>query len=253
MDLENKVVVVTGAERGLGRKMAEMVAARGARLALAGIIEDGLAETAELCSKTGGGAGYYLTDVSDDSAIVALFNNVKKDFGRVDALISNAGITRDGLLVKAKDGKVVGKMSLEDWESVLKVDLRGVFLCAREAAVKMIEQGEGGVIINISSISRSGNVGQTNYVAAKAGVAAMTVTWANELARHGIRVAAIAPGFCDTKMVANVPQKILEKIVARIPLKRLGKPEEIGHSAVYILENDFYTGRVLEVDGGLRI
>jgi len=253
MDLENKVVVITGASRGLGRKMAEMVAAKGARMALAGIEDEGLEETAGLCSKAGGEARCYRTDVSDESAIVALFDNVKRDFGRVDALISNAGITRDGLLVKVKDGKITGKMSLEDWESVLKVDLRGVFLCAREAAVKMIEQGDGGVIINISSISRSGNVGQTNYVAAKAGVAAMTVTWANELARHGIRVAAIAPGFCDTKMVANVPQKILDKIIARIPLRRLGKPEEIGHSAVYILENDFYSGRVLEVDGGLRI
>lgn len=253
MDIKNKVVVVTGAGRGLGRKMAEMISARGGRLALAGISEEGLRETATLCGKAGSEARCYITDVSDEAAVEKMFRNVARDFGRVDALINNAGITRDGLLVKAKDGKVSGKMSLDDWNAVIKVDLRGVFLCAREAAVKMIEQGGGGVIINISSISRAGNVGQTNYVAAKAGVAAMTVTWANELARHGIRVAAIAPGFCDTKMVAKVPQKILDKVIARIPLRRLGKPEEIGHTAVYILENDFYTGRVLEIDGGLRI
>jgi 3-oxoacyl-[acyl-carrier protein] reductase len=253
MDINNKVVVVTGAGRGLGRKMAETIAAKGGRLALAGISEEGLRESADLCDKAGGEARHYISDVSDEAAVVKLFGDVARDFGRVDALINNAGITRDGLLVKASEGKVGGKMSLDDWNAVIKVDLRGVFLCAREAAVKMIEQGGGGVIINISSISRAGNVGQTNYVAAKAGVAAMTVTWANELARHGIRVAAIAPGFCDTKMVEKVPKKILDKIIARIPLRRLGKPDEIGHTAVYILENDFYTGRVLEIDGGLRI
>ena len=253
MDLEGKVVVVTGAGRGLGQKMAVMVAAKGGQVALADISEEGLKETARLCREAGGKASYYITDISNESAVELLFNNVAGDFGQVDATINNAGITRDGLLVKYRDGKVVGKMSLEDWISVIQIDLRGVFLCAREAAVKMIEQGDGGVIINISSISRAGNIGQANYSAAKAGVAAMTVTWANELARYGIRVAAIAPGFCDTRMVANIPQKILEKVKAKIPLRRLGKPEEIGHSAVYILENDYFTGRVLEVDGGLRI
>lgn len=253
MNLENKVVVVTGAGRGLGRKMAEMIAAKGGQLALAGISEDGLKETARLCKEAGGKANYYLADVSDENAVVKLFNDVIKDFGRVDAVINNAGITKDGLLVKTKDGKVISKLSLEDWNKVLYVDLRGVFLCAREAVVKMIEHGNGGVIINISSISRAGNVGQTNYAAAKSGIAAMTVTWANELARYGIRVAAIAPGFCDTRMVANVPEKILDKIKAKIPLRRLGKPEEVGHSAIYILENDYFNGRIVELDGGLRI
>ena len=253
MILKDKVVVITGAGRGLGQMMAEMITARGGRMALADISEEGLKETARLCSETGGKARYYITDISNESAVEQLFNNVTRDFGRVDATINNAGITRDGLLVKSRNGKVVGKMSLEDWISVIQVDLRGVFLCAREAAVKMIEQGDGGVIINISSISRAGNIGQGNYSAAKAGVAAMTVTWANELARYNIRVAAIAPGFCNTQMVANIPPKILDKVKAKIPLKRLGNPEEIGHSAIYILENDYFNGRVLEIDGGLRI
>lgn len=253
MELKDKVVVVTGAGRGLGQEMSRMIAAKGARLVLAGLTEKSLKETAQLCSKAGGEAGYYVTDVSDESAVEQLFDKVVEDHGRVDAVISNAGITRDSLLVKAKDGKVVDKMSLDDWNAVIKVDLRGVFLCAREATVKMIEKGNSGVIINISSISRSGNVGQTNYAAAKAGVSSMTVTWANELARHGIRVAAIAPGFCNTRMVSNMPQKILDKIKSKIPLGRLGKPEEIGHSAIYILENEYFNGRTLEVDGGLRI
>jgi len=128
-----------------------------------------------------------------------------------------------------------------------------VFLCGREAAVHMIESRRGGVIINISSISRAGNIGQTNYAAAKAGVAAMTVTWAKELARHRIRVAGIAPGFSDTRMVARMSPKIREKMVATIPLKRLEAPEEIARGALFVLQNDYYNGRILEIDGGLRI
>jgi 3-oxoacyl-[acyl-carrier protein] reductase len=144
-------------------------------------------------------------------------------------------------------------MSLEDFHKVIAVDLRGVFLCGREAAAHMIEGGGGGVIINISRISRAGNVGQTNYSAAKAGVAAMTVTWAKELARHNIRVAGIAPGFSDTRMVAKIPPKILDKIISTIPLRRLARPEDIASAALFILENDYYTGRILEIDGGLRL
>ena len=136
---------------------------------------------------------------------------------------------------------------------MVAVDLKGVFLCAREAAVHMIEGGHGGVILNISSISRAGNVGQTNYSAAKAGVAAMTVTWAKELARYNIRVAGIAPGFCDTRMVAKIPAKILDRIISTIPLRRLAEPADIARAALFILQNDYYDGRVLELDGGLRL
>jgi 3-oxoacyl-[acyl-carrier protein] reductase len=155
--------------------------------------------------------------------------------------------------VKVEDGKVQGKMSLEDFNKVIAVDLVGVFLCGREAAVHMIEGGRAGVIINVSSISRAGNIGQTNYAAAKAGVAAMTVTWAKELARYKIRVAGIAPGFCDTRMVVNIEPAIREKIISNIPLRRLGQPEEIGRTALFILQNDYYDGRILEIDGGLRL
>jgi len=253
VDLKDKTIVVTGAARGLGQKMAEAVAAQGAKLALVDLDKATLDKTVDLCVKAGGKAKKYAANVAEEAAVTSLFDTVREDFGSVDGLINNAGTNRDALFVKAKDGKVLSKMSLADFNAVIAVDLVGVFLCGREAAIHMVEGGRGGVIINISSISRAGNIGQTNYSAAKAGVAAMTVTWAKELARHRIRVAAIAPGFCDTAMVAKMKAPILEKIVSTIPLKRLGRPEEIARSALYILQDDFYTGRVLEVDGGMRV
>ena len=184
--------------------------------------------------------------------MVAALDAVVRDFGRLDVMVNNAGITRDGLLVKAKDGQVVSKMSLDQWNAVIAVDLTGVFLGGREAAERMIKLGNGGVIINITSISREGNMGQTNYSAAKAGVAAMTVVWSKELARHGIRTGAIAPGYCATEILTAMKPEVLEKVTAPVPLKRLGQPGEIAHTAVYIAENDFFSGRVVEVDGGLR-
>ncbi|MGC2414257.1 MAG: SDR family oxidoreductase [Stellaceae bacterium] len=253
MDLKDKTIVVTGAARGLGQKMAEVVARHGANLALVDLNEAELQETTRLCADAGGKANGYAANVAEEAAVENLFVNVRKDFGSVDGLINNAGTNRDALLVKVKDGKVQGKMSLADFNTVIAVDLVGVFLCGREAAVHMIEGGRGGVIINISSISRAGNIGQTNYSAAKAGVAAMTVTWAKELSRYKIRVAGIAPGFCDTRMVAKIKPAIRDRIVSMIPLKRLGQPEEIARTALFILQNDFYDGRVLEIDGGLRL
>jgi 3-oxoacyl-[acyl-carrier protein] reductase len=253
MDLKDKTIVVTGAARGLGQKMAEVVARHGANIALVDLDGGELQETARLCAAAGGKANGYAANVAEEAAVENLFVNVRKDFGSVDGLINNAGTNRDALLVKVKDGKVQGKMSLVDFNTVIAVDLVGVFLCGREAAVHMIEGGRGGVIINISSISRAGNIGQTNYSAAKAGVAAMTVTWAKELSRYKIRVAGIAPGFCDTRMVAKIKPAIRDRIVSMIPLKRLGQPEEIARTALFILQNDFYDGRVLEIDGGLRL
>lgn len=253
MDLQGKAIVITGAAQGLGRKMAEVMACHGAKIALVDLDDAKLKETARLCSNAGSEARPYPTDVTNETAVERLFERVHKDFGSVDALINNAGTNSDGLLVKVENGKVQRKMSLADFNKVIAVDLTGVFLCGREAAVHMIQGGRGGVIINISSISRAGNVGQTNYSAAKAGVAAMTVTWAKELSRYNIRVAGIAPGFCDTRMVAGIPAKIKEKIVSTIPLRRLAAPEEIARTALFILQNDYYDGRVLEIDGGLRL
>ncbi|HMM87617.1 SDR family oxidoreductase [Bradyrhizobium sp.] len=253
MDLQGKVIVITGAAQGLGQKMAEFIAAQGAKLALVDVDHEKLRNTVRLCSEAGAKVEEYPADVTNEPAVESLFSSIRKDFGSVDSLINNAGITSDALLVKAADGKVQGKMSLAEFHRVIAVDLRGVFLCGREATVQMIESGHGGVIVNISSISRAGNVGQTNYAAAKAGVAAMTVTWAKELARYNIRVAGIAPGFSETRMVAAIPPNVKDKIVSTIPLRRLAKPEEIARAALFILQNDYYDGRILEVDGGLRI
>ena len=195
----------------------------------------------------------YVTDVTSERQVATSLDSIVHDFGALDVIINNAGIVKDALLVKVKDGEVVAKMSLDHWHAVIEVNLTGVFLCAREAAERMIKLAKGGVIINISSISRHGNVGQTNYTAAKSGVAAMSVVWAKELARYGIRVGSIAPGFTHTDILASMKPEVLEKVIAPVPLKRLGEPEEIAHAAQFIIENDFFTGRCLDLDGGLRL
>ena len=253
MNVKGKTILITGGGRGLGRAMALVFAAKGARLAIVGVNQGVVEEAAALCREAGAEAKAYLADVSDESAVLDVLDKVANDFQALHGVINNAGITRDGLLVKAKDGKVVKKMSLADWRAVIDIDLTGVFLCGREGAAKMIELSTPGVILNITSLGRAGNFGQSNYSAAKAGVAAMTVTWAKELARHGIRVGAIAPGFCETRLVTGMRADALDRMKAGIPLKRLGRPEEIAHSALYVFENDYFTGRVLEVDGGLRL
>jgi 3-oxoacyl-[acyl-carrier protein] reductase len=253
MNVKGKTILITGGGRGLGRAMALAFAAKGARLAIVGVNQGVVEEAAALCREAGAEAKAYLADVSDESAVLDVLDKVANDFQALHGVINNAGITRDGLLVKAKDGKVVKKMSLADWRAVIDIDLTGVFLCGREGAAKMIELSTPGVILNITSLGRAGNFGQSNYSAAKAGVAAMTVTWAKELARHGIRIGAIAPGFCETRLVTGMRADALDRMKAGIPLKRLGRPEEIAHSALYVFENDYFTGRVLEVDGGLRL
>jgi 3-oxoacyl-[acyl-carrier protein] reductase len=253
MQLSKKVVVITGAARGLGRAMALAFAARGADIAA--LDRDGAAidETVARCLAAGVRAKAYQADVTSEPDVIRCFDAVVADFGRFDVLVNNAGITRDALLVKAQDGAIHSKMSLAEWQAVIDVNLTGVFLCGREGAARMIEQRHGGLIVNISSISREGNPGQTNYSAAKAGVAAMTVVWAKELARYGIRAAAIAPGFCATDILAAMRPEMVARMKAAVPLHRLGEPAEIAATAVFIAENEFVTGRVFEVDGGLRL
>jgi 3-oxoacyl-[acyl-carrier protein] reductase len=253
MNVQNKTVVITGAAQGLGRAMALELAERGAQIAAVDLNLEKLKATVAACEALGVKAKAYTANISNEEQVCTLFNAIDEDFSGIDVLVNNAGIVRDGFLVKYKDGEYVSKMSLDDFNAVIQVNLAGVFLCGREAACKMINRQSGGVIVNISSISRSGNIGQTNYTAAKAGVAGMTVTWAKELARYGIRVAAIAPGFIETEMTAGMKPEALLKVCQTIPLNRLGKPQEIASSVRFIIENDYFTGRIIECDGGLRL
>jgi 3-oxoacyl-[acyl-carrier protein] reductase len=253
MNLKDKVVVVTGGGQGLGRSIALALAAKGAKLALFDLNHEKLQEAVELCKQAGGDARAYLCNVAREDDVIDAFDRVVADFGALHGLVNNAGILRDGFMVKVKDGQIVKKMTLAEWQAVIDVNLTGVFLCAREAVERMIKLNNPGVIVNISSLSRAGNMGQSNYSAAKAGVAAMTVSWAKEYARHNIRSAAIAPGFIATEMVASMKPEALEKMAEGIPLHRLGQPEEIGHTVVFVFENDYLTGRVIELDGGIRI
>jgi 3-oxoacyl-[acyl-carrier protein] reductase len=253
MDLNGKVVAITGSAQGLGFCMARALAEAGAQIALVDLNREKLDEAVNGIEALGGTARPYLANVADEGEVEQLFADIGNDFGALHGVITNAGVLRDGLMVKAKDGEVTGKLSLAAWQTVIDVNLTGVFLCAREAAAKMIELGCEGVILNISSVSRAGNMGQSNYSAAKAGVAAMTVVWARELARYGIRCMGIAPGFISTEMVASMKPEALDKMKAMIPLRRLGTPEEIAHTARFIFENDYLTGRIIETDGGIRL
>lgn len=253
MQLSHKLVAITGAGRGLGRAIALAFAAQGAEIAALDLRAPDLDETCAQCRAQGVRATPYLVNVTDEEQIIRGLDAVVAASGRLDVLVNNAGITKDALLIKAQDGQIVSKMSREQWQAVIDVNLTGVFLCAREAAERMIRLGNGGLIINISSISREGNPGQTNYSATKAGVAAMTVVWAKELARYGIRSAAIAPGFCATEILAAMKPEMVARVKSAVPLRRLGDPAEIAATAVFIAQNDFVTGRVFEVDGGLRL
>jgi len=253
MNLKDKVIVITGGGQGLGRAMALFLAEKGAKPALIDMNPEALDETVGLCLEKGVEARAYVANVADEQAVAEVFSNIVADFGALHGLVNNAGITRDAMFIKAKESEVTQRMSLQQWQQVIDVNLTGVFLCGREAATKMIETGTQGAIINISSISRSGNMGQTNYSAAKAGVVALTTTWAKELARFGIRTGAIAPGFIGTEMVMSMKPEALDKMAASIPAKRVGDPAEIAHAVAFILENDYFSGRVVEVDGALRL
>jgi len=251
MELNQSRIIITGGARGLGRAMAENLAGAGARVGLIDLDGDALAQA--VGELPGAGHDWTVADVADEAAVAAAFDRFAESLGGIDALINNAGITRDGLLVKARDGKIESRMSLQQWKQVLDVNLTGVFLCGREAATRMIENETRGVIINIASISKAGNFGQSNYSAAKAGVAAMAVTWAGELARYGIRAVSVSPGFTHTELVAAMPQKAIDRITSRIPAGRLAEPAEIAATIRFVLENDYVNGRDFAVDGGLRL
>ncbi len=247
MEIKGKNVIVTGGARGMGRQFVLDFQEKGAKPFALDVLQENLDEL----EKEKGIPG-RVVDVTDETQVETFFNEYTSQYGPPDVLINNAGITADGLFVRKKDDGIK-KFPMANWNKVVAVNLTGVFLCGREAAAQMVKHGVKGVIINISSISRAGNFGQTNYSATKAGVASMTVVWAKELAKSGIRSAAIAPGYVNTEMVAKIDSKVIDKIVAQIPVGRLGEMKEISHAAQFIIECDFFNGRVLEVDGGHRI
>ncbi len=251
MNIASSRIIITGGARGLGRAMAISLAERGARVGLIDLDQSALDETRRQLA--GNGHATALANVADEDDVDRAFKALIEGLGGLDVLINNAGITRDGLLVKARDGQVTERMSLSAWQQVIDVNLTGVFLCARAAATHLIEAGNGGLIINVSSISKAGNFGQTNYSASKAGVAAMSVTWASELARYGVRSVSLSPGFTGTEMVNAMPEKAIERITSRIPSGRLARPAEMASTVCFIIENDYINGRDIAVDGGLRL
>jgi len=247
MELKGKKVIITGGARGMGKRFAVDFKSLGAKPYVVDVVQENLDAL-----KNETGIPGQVVDVSNEKSVEAFFESYTSEHSAPDVLINNAGITADALFIKQK-GDEITKFPFSNWEKVINVNLTGVFLCAREAAFHMVKHKIGGVIINISSISRAGNLGQTNYSATKSAVDSMTVTWAKELSSYKIRVVAIAPGYINTEMVAKIRPDVLEKVIQNIPLGRLGEMEEISRAVQFIIENDFLTGRVIEVDGGMRI
>ena len=253
MKIERAIIAITGAGGGLGAAMATRLAKKGARLALIDSQSDSLEKLKTELALPEEDCRVYKCDVSNEEQVDPVFADLKQQFNGLDVLINNAGITRDALMLKFKDGERESRMSLEAWSAVINVNLTGVFLCGRAAVEQMAIAGNGGLIINISSISAAGNMGQSNYSAAKAGVVALAVTWAKEFARYGIRVNAVSPGFIGTEMVRAMKPEALAKLQGKIPAGRIGEPDEIAHTIEYLVENDFVNGRNIEIDGGMRL
>ncbi len=252
MRLQDKVCIVTGGAAGIGRATAERFAEEGATVIICDLNEEQGQKTADVI---GPAAAFVRVNVADRQAVGEFVDGVVAKFGRVDVLVNNAGVLRDGTLVKVKDGVLVKQMSEADFDLVISVNLKGVFNCTQAVAPHMIRQGSG-VILNASSIvGLDGNFGQTNYVATKSAVIGMTKVWARELGRSGIRVNAIAPGFTATEMVAPMPENILDGMRGRTPLGRLGEPRDIANAYLFLASDEasFITGEVLRVDGGIVV
>jgi 3-oxoacyl-[acyl-carrier protein] reductase len=250
MRLKDKVCLITGGAAGIGKATAIKFAKEGAKVVLCDVdLEAGQALAEEL----GNGAVCYKVDVTNREAVQEWVDDVVEKYGRIDVLVNNAGITRDGLFVKYKNGELVSQMSEENFDLVIKVNLKGVFNCAQAVTPQMIKQG-GGVILNASSIvGLYGNFGQTNYAATKFGVIGMTKTWSRELGRHNIRVNAICPGFILTEMVQKMPEKILEGLAAKTPLGRMGKPEDVANLYCWLASDEaaYISGTAISIDGGM--
>ncbi|WP_421270799.1 SDR family oxidoreductase [Aeromonas taiwanensis] len=252
MDITQKVIAITGAGRGLGRAIALSLAEQGAVLALIDVNRADLEVTEAEVRSRDGRCALFVCNVASEPEVEATFAAIDEQFGVLHGLINCAGILRDGMLIKVKEGELLEKMSLVQWQAVIDVNLTGTFLCGREGAALMARGGQG-VIINISSIARAGNMGQSNYAASKAGVASLVVTWGRELARHGIRVMGIAPGVFATDMTAAMKPEAMARMQQAIPVGSLGEAAQLAHTVQFILANDYLSGRMIEIDGGLRL
>ncbi len=252
MRMKDKVVLVTGGAAGIGKATALRFAEEGAKVVIGDVNEEIGQATVKLL---GAGAAFYKVNVASRADVQAWMEDVVAKYGRIDVLINNAGILRDGQLIKFKEGQLVGQMSEADFDLVISVNLKGVFNCSQAVAPIMAKQN-GGVILNATSIvGLDGNFGQTNYVATKSGVIGMTKVWSRELGKFGIRVNAVAPGFTATEMVTAMPEKVLDGMKARTPLGRLGEPRDIANAYLFLASEDaaFITGETLRVDGGIVV
>jgi len=252
MRLKDKVTLITGGAAGIGKATALKFAAEGAKVIICDVNEEvGQAIAAEL----GLDAAFYRVNVADRAAVQTWVEAVIEKYGRIDVLVNNAGIVRDNQLVRFKDGQLVKQMPEAEFDLVIAINLKGVFNCTQAVAPVMIRQG-GGVILNASSVvGLDGNFGQTNYVATKAGVIGMTKVWARELGKFGVRVNAVAPGFTATEILSAMPEKVIEGMVARTPLGRMGQPVDIANAYLFLASDEasFISGAVLRVDGGLVV
>ncbi|MCM3086990.1 3-oxoacyl-ACP reductase FabG [Bhargavaea ginsengi] len=246
MRLEGKTAIITGGANGIGLAAGRRFAEEGARVILADYDEQAGREAEEQLKADGLDVRFICVNVADRESVDRMVEETLSGSGRIDVLVNNAGITRDATLMK---------MTAEQWQQVLDVNLTGVFNCTQAVAAHMAERGSG-KIINTSSVSGVyGNFGQTNYAASKAAVVGMTKTWAKELGRKGINVNAVAPGFTMTAMVAKMPEKVIEQMEGGISLRRLGQPEDIANAYLFLAsdESAYVHGHVLQVDGGIMM
>lgn len=252
MRLKDKVCLITGGAAGIGRATAEKFVAEGARVVICDVNDEAGQDAA---AAFGDQVSFYRVNVADRQEVQGWIEAVEARYGQIDVLVNNAGVLRDGLLVKVKDGELVKQMPEEDFDLVIAVNLKGVYNCTQAVAPVMIRQ-RSGVILNASSVvGLDGNFGQTNYVATKAGVVGMTKVWARELGRHGIRVNAVAPGFIATEMTSSMPEAILAGMRGHTPLGRLGQPSEVADVYAYLASDEasFISGTVVRVDGGITV
>lgn len=252
MRMKDRVVLVTGGAAGIGRATALRFVEEGAKVVICDVNEEAGQATVK---EVGGGAAFFRVNVADREEVQKWIEEVVAKYGRIDVLVNNAGVLRDGQLIKFKEGELVGQMSEENFDLVISINLKGVFNCAQAVAPVMARQGSG-VILNATSIvGLDGNFGQTNYVATKSGVIGMTKVWSRELGRFGIRVNAVAPGFIATEMVTSMPEKILDGMKSRTPLGRLGEPRDIANAYLFLASDEasFITGDTLRVDGGIVV